>query len=139
MSFGTSPNDVGILILLLLGAVLVPVVLIAIGGLIGRVVGLRSGVFPLVFMLVVLGGALIGGSLYLDTSGLSIDGLVLKKDEQVRLRQEGDWRQEFLASVAYRQDGAPPEATYVAAGDSVVSLKLGPAQFDQLHAGAPSR
>ena len=137
MSIGTSPNDVGFVILLLLGCLLVPVILIAIGGLIARILGFKSGTFQLVFMLVILVGAVVGGSLYLDTAGRAINGLVIEKEERVRLRKEGDWRQEFQAGVVYRQDGERPETTYLAEGDSSTSLNLGAAQFDTLRKGAP--
>ncbi len=135
MSIGTSPNDVGFVILLLLGCLLVPAVLLIIGRLIAWSLGLKSGAFQLVFMLVILIGAIVGGSLYLDTAGRAINGLVIKKEERVRLRQQGDWRQEFHASVVYRQDGGRPETTYLAEGDSSTSLDLGAAQFDTLRDG----
>lgn len=135
MSIGTSPNDVGYVILLLLGGLLVPAIVIGIGGLIARILGFKSGAFQLAFMLVILIGAIVGGSLYLDTTGRAINGLVIKKDERVRLRTEGDWTQELQAGVAYRQDGGRPETTYLAKGDSSTSLKLNTAQFDTLREG----
>jgi hypothetical protein len=132
MSIGFAPDDFGYVFLLSFAGLLVPIGLLLIGKLIGRIFGVRSGAFQLIFMLVIVGGVIIGGSLYLDQTGRLLNGRVTTKDERVRLQEEGNWQHDFQAGVAYRQDGAPPNPTYLAEGDSSVSLKLGPAQFDQL-------
>jgi len=137
MSIGFSPDDFGYVFLLSFGFLLVPFALLLIGRLLGRILGVRSGAFQLLFMLLIVGGAIIVGSLYLDQVGRLINGRVTTKDERVRLRAQGDWQHDFQAGVAYRQDGEPPDASYLAAGDSSVSLKLGPAQFDELRKDAP--
>jgi hypothetical protein len=137
MSIGFSPEDFGYVFLLSFGFLLVPIVLLLIGKLIGRIIGVRSGMFQLIFVLVIVGGVVVAGSLYLDRAGRLINGRVTTKDERVRLRDQGDWQQDFQAGVAYRQDGGQPDPSYLAEGDSTTSLKLGPAQFDQLREDSP--
>jgi hypothetical protein len=137
MSFGVSPDDIGFLIIGMLAALLIPAVLYNVGRLLGWATRLRWSAFPLLFMLAAIVGLVIGGSLYLDAAGHTIDGLVKTKQERVELRREGDWRHRLQAAVAYRQDGALPKANDFASADSTVSLNLGPSQYDALREGEP--
>lgn len=134
MSIGASVNDLAVLFVASFVAIVLFVLLIGIGRVVGAIIGMKSGLFPVLFMLVAFVGIFYGGSLYMDAAGMPASGRVLKKSETVRIRQEGDWRQDFSATVRYRLDGAEPgnEETPYDPGEINAALKLDAAQFDTL-------
>lgn len=138
MNVGASANDLGLMIVLLLGVLGIPLMLGFIGRIIGLVLGMRSATFAVVFMLVGVGVLLVGGAFYIDTAARPVQGLVTGKEEDVRIRRQGDWRYSLVADVAYRLDGAPPAADDVANPmQAVARLRLNAAQYDALQAGEP--
>ncbi|MBC8162673.1 MAG: DUF3592 domain-containing protein [Roseiflexaceae bacterium] len=137
MSLGSSAEDFGLAILVLLVALFASVLLFGISVLLGRMVGDRSGGVALVLASVTIVGLLVGGSLYLDSAGRTVDGLVETKDEQVELRRQGDWRHDLIIQVRYRLDGNAPSLAQATSDDGAASLRLAEPVFDQLRAAEP--
>ena len=135
MSIGTSANDFAVLIIGGLLLLLIPVVLILIGKLISMILGKRAGGFAFIFMLIVLVGLLFAGSVYIDSAGEPIKGLVTSKQEHIRIRRQGDWRHIFQANVSYRLDGLTVSDQYTSdPNQASAGLNLNAAQYDALQA-----
>ena len=138
MNFGSSVEDFGFLLVFSLAMLFVLPLLLGISGLILRLLGLKSGGWQLLLMILFFGGLIIGGSVYLDAAGQPITGVVYEKKEQIELRIQGDWQYQFDAIARYRLDGQPPSTDLVAQmDDSSVGLRLKEAQFDELTTNMP--
>lgn len=138
MNFGSSLEDVGFLIVFGLAMLFVLPLVLGLGSLVLRLLGLKSGGWRLALTILFFGGLIIGGSIYLDAAGQTLTGVVYEKKEHIELRIEGDWRYRFDATVRYRLDEQPPSTDLVAQfDDSSVALRLREAQFDELITNAP--
>lgn len=133
MNIGSSVDDLGLVILLLVPALLGPALLLGLGALLGRALRLSPSLFALIFTLAVLGGGGVAGSLYLDVGGRPLNGLVTSKVEQVELRRQGDWRHTTRVEVQY------PAGPASGAASAAATLNLAPAAFDGLREGEPVR
>ena len=137
MNLGSSVDDLGLVILLIVPALLAPAMLLGLGALLARIFRLPPAPVALGFTALVVGGIILGGSLYLDQAGRTSSGIVERKDDGLRLRRQGDWQHRLSITVRYRLDGSTPVVAMPSADDSAVGLDLSAAQFDQLRAGEP--
>jgi hypothetical protein len=138
MNLGSSTEDIAFLIILFLALIFIIPLLLGLSGLVLRLLGLKSGGWQLVLIILFFGGLIIGSSLYLDTVGQTVTGVVYEKNEQIDLRIQGDWRYQFDATTRYRLDGQLPATDLlVAMDDSSVRLRLTEAQFDELTTNTP--
>lgn len=138
MNFGTSVEDFGFLLIFSLALLFILPLVLGLSGLVLRLLGLKSGGWQLLLIILFFGGLVIGGSVYLDVAGQTITGLVYEKKEDIDLRIEGDWRYQFTAITRYRLDGQPPSDDLLPEmDDSSVGLRLSEAQFDDLTTNTP--
>lgn len=135
MNIGATANDFGFLLLTTLLAVAVPMVLIGIAKLIGNIIGIKSGAFPVILMLLIVLGVVFGGSFYIDSAGKAANGRIIKKSESVDIRREGDWQHTFTTTLRYRLDGGTPSGDEfsIDTAEANTNLRLNAAQFDTLH------
>lgn len=124
MTIGTTPDNAGLLILLTLAALPAVMLVFGVGALLQRLLRIQNGFFGLGFALLVVGGGLLGVSLYLDLAGQIISAEVVTKDEQITYRQEGDWRHPLKVTIRYVAPAqSPANATFT----------VDAATFDALH------
>lgn len=126
MSFGSTPDTLAYEIIALLVALPACLVLLGIGGLLRRLLGIQSTLLGLLVIAFPLAGTLVGTSLYLDRTGVVVPAQVLKKTETIEYRKEGDWRHRYQVQLQYSAvDGTAPAARF----------STTPALFDALHEG----
>lgn len=135
MNLGSSAADLGLVIFLLIPGLLIPVLLLGLGALLGRVLRLPI-IFTLIIIFGLIGGTLMASSVALDRLGRVVPAVVEQHDESVRVRSQGDWRHTMRIAVRYNLDGATPDVESATAGESSVSLAPPAAQFDRLRDGA---
>lgn len=105
MSIGHTPDSVVILILLVFAAVPFFFLLLLVGRLLRWVLRINNPDFAAFFAIGAIIVAVLGSSLYLDLYGEVVPGSVVKKDEQIEYREEGDWQHKFTLTVAYTLPG----------------------------------
>lgn len=126
MSFGSSPDTVGPIIVFGLGLLLSFPIVALVVRLLQWVLRIKSGWFTLIFIVLIYVGGLIGTSLYLDTAGTPVTAKVTGKDEVISYRREGDWQEEFRIQVSYPgSNGA----------DTMSNFRTDERYFDSLHQG----
>ena len=126
MSFGSTADTLVYEIIAMLVALPVCLVLLGVGGLLRRLLGIQSTLLGLFVIALPLVGVLVGTSLYLDRTGMVVPAQVLKKSETITYRKEGDWRHRYQVQLQYTTaDGAAPAATFTTTE----------ALFDALHEG----
>jgi hypothetical protein len=126
MSLGVTPDNVVPVIIAMLVALPVCLLLLGLGGLLRRLLGIQSTLLGLFVIALPLVGTIVGASLYLDQAGVIAPAQVLKKTETVQFRKEGDWRHQYQVQVQYTApDGTAPGA----------SFNTTAAVFDALHEG----
>lgn len=135
MNIGATANDFGFLLLTTLLAVAVPMLLIGVAKLVGKIIGIKSDAFPVIFVLLLVVGVVFGGSFYIDTAGKAGNGRIIKKSETVDIRQEGDWQRTFTTTIRYRLDGGTPSGDEfsIDSAEANTNLRLNATQFDALH------
>lgn len=127
MSFGSTPDTLVYEIIAMLVALPVCLVLLGVGGLLRRLLGIQSTLLGLFVIALPLVGVIVGTSLYLDRTGVVVPAQVLKKTETIAYRKEGDWRHRYQVQLQYTTtDGAAPAARFFTT----------PALFDALHEGS---
>lgn len=128
MSFGSTPDNVVILILLVFAAVPAFFVLVLVGRLLQWVLRIQHRNFSFYFTIGALIVAVLGSSLYLDLYGDVVPGSVVKKVEEIEYREQGDWRHKFAFTVEY-----------VLPGQNRATAVLSPPvdQFDEVTVGEP--
>jgi hypothetical protein len=137
MNIGSNVNDLGLMILLLIPGLLGPMLLLGVCVLLARVMRFPP-IVGVLFPIVVLLGALLGASLYLDNAGQTITGQVQQKQESVRIREQGDWRHRLSVTVRYRHDGSTLAGDQITPDtDSSTGLGLPAIFFDQLRENEP--
>jgi hypothetical protein len=105
MSFGQTPDNVVILILLVFAAIPAFFVLVLVGRLLQWILRIKNRDFATFFTLGAIVVAVLGSSLYLDLYGEVTPGSVVKKVEELEYREEGDWRHQFGLTVEYTLPG----------------------------------
>ncbi len=126
MSLGTTPDNVAYVIIALLAALPVCLLLLGVGSLLRRLLGIQSTLLGLFVIALPLGGTLVGASLYLDQAGVIAPAQVLKKTETIGFRKEGDWRHRYEVQLQY----SAPDGTAPGTGFTTTA-----AVFDALHEG----
>ncbi len=126
MSIGQTAENIPILILLALAYIPTLFLLIALGALIRSLLRIQSAYFGLGFIVLLLFGPLIGASLYLDTVGKVVPAQVVKREESIDYREQGDWQHKFSFAIQY-STGNQPEVIATFSADA--------ATFDRLHEG----
>lgn len=130
MTFGSTPDTLFYEIILLLAALPLCIVLLALGGLVRRLLPIHSALVSFAVTLLPLIGVIVGASLYLDRAGVVAPAQVVKKTETVDFREEGDWRHDYQVQVSYTTpDGAAPSARFATSA----------AVFDTLHEGGATQ
>lgn len=138
MNLGSSAEDIGFLIILGLALLFILPLVLGLSSLLLRLLKVNAGRWQLLFTFLLFGTTIIGSSVYLDTAGQAINGIVYEKNEQIELRIQGDWRFQFEATARYRLDGQLPSTGLLAEiDDSSVKLRLTEAQFDALTTNTP--
>lgn len=126
MSLGVTPDNVVPVIIAMLATLPVCLLLLGVGGLLRRLLGIQSTIPGLFVIALPLVGTIVGASLYLDQTGVIAPAQVLKKTETIQFRKEGDWRHHYGVQVQYTApDGTAPAA----------SFNTTAAVFDALHEG----
>lgn len=126
MSFGSTSDTLVYEIIAMLVALPVCLVLLGVGGLLRRLLGIQSTLLGLFVTALPLVGVIVGTSLYLDRTGVVVPAQVLKKSETIAYRKEGDWRHHYQVQLQYTTtDGAAPAARFSTTA----------ALFDALHEG----
>lgn len=127
MSFGSTPDTLLYEMIAVLVALPACLLLLVVGNLLRRLIGVQSPVLGLFVTALPLAGAIVGTSLYLDNAGVVASAEVLKKTESIDYRKEGDWRHHYQVQVQYTMpDGTTPAATFSTTA----------AVFDALHEGS---
>ena len=126
MSLGVTPDNVAPVIIAMLAALPICLLLLAVGGLLRRLLGSGSTLLGLFVIALPLVGTIVGASLYLDQAGVIAPAQVLKKTETIRFREQGDWRHHYEVQLQYTApDGTAPGAAFITTA----------AIFDTLHEG----
>ena len=126
MSLGVTADNVVPVIIAMLAALPVCLLLLGVGGLLRRLLGIQSTLLGLFVTVLPLVGTLVGASLYLDQAGVIAPAQVDKKSETIQFRREGDWRHHYQVQVQYTApDGTAPGASFSTTA----------AVFDALHEG----
>lgn len=126
MSFGSSQDTVGYIIVFGLGLLLSFPIVALVVRLLQWVLRIKSGWFTLIAIVLVYVGGLVGTSLYLDSAGTPVTAKVTGKDEAISYRREGDWQEEFRIQVSYPgSNGA----------DTTSNFRTTERYFDSLHQG----
>ncbi|MFN8445309.1 MAG: hypothetical protein U0175_31260 [Caldilineaceae bacterium] len=126
MSFGSSPDTVGTIIIFGLGLLLSLPIVALVTRLLQWVLRIKNGWFTLLAIVLVYVGGLVGTSLYLDSAGIPITAKVIEKKEMIRYRKEGDWQEEFRIQVSYPgSNGA----------ETTSGFRTDARYFDSLHQG----
>ena len=113
MSLGVTPETTVYIIIAMLVALPVCLLLLGIGALLRRLLGIHSTLAGLFVIALPLVGTIVGASLYLDQAGVIAPAQVLKKSETIQFRDEGDWRHHYAVQVQYTApDGTAPAATF---------------------------
>ena len=113
MSLGVPPETTVYIIIAMLVALPVCLLLLGIGALLRRLLGIHSTLAGLFVIALPLVGTIVGASLYLDQAGVIAPAQVLKKSETIQFRDEGDWRHHYAVQVQYTApDGTAPAATF---------------------------
>ena len=113
MSLGVTPETTVYIIIAMLVALPVCLLLLGIGALLRRLLGVQSTMLGLFVIALPLVGTIVGASLYLDQAGVIAPAQVLKKSETIQFRDEGDWRHHYAVQVQYTApDGTAPAATF---------------------------
>jgi len=126
MSFGSTPDTLMYELIFVLAAIPVALVLLALGNLLRRLVGVSSAWVGLVIIVLPLASVIIGTSLYLDRTGVIVPGQVLKKTETIHFREEGDWQHNYAVQVQYTTaEGATPAARFTTTATIFDALQEG--------------
>lgn len=126
MSLGVTADDVVPVIIATLAALPICLLLLGVGGLLRRLLGIQSTILGLFIIVLPLVSTLVGASLYLDQVGVITPAQVLKKSETLQFREEGDWRHHYAVQVQY----TAPDGTTPAANFNTTAIV-----FDALHEG----
>lgn len=127
MSFGSTPDTLLYEVIATLVALPVCLLLLAVGNLLRRLMGVHSALLSLLIVVLPLAVTIIGTSVYLDNVGVVAPAQVIKKTERIHYRQEGDWRHRYQIQVQYTTaDGTAPAATFMTTEPL----------FDALHEGS---
>jgi len=138
MSIGQTAENIPILILLALAYIPTLFLLIALGALIRSLLRIQSAYFGLGFIVLLLFGPLIGASLYLDTVGKVVPAQVVKREESIDYREQGDWQHKFSFVIQYDDDNQSSEDYQSNEANQLeVTAHFGAdaATFDRLHEG----
>ncbi len=126
MSFGSTPDTLFYELMAVLAAMPVVFILLALGGLLRRLLAVESAFWGLVTITLPLLGVIVGTSFYLDRTGVVVPAQVVKKTETIHFREEGDWQHKYEVQVAYTTtEGATPAARF----NTTATI------FDALHEG----
>lgn len=137
MTIGSAPEDLGLTILLLLPALLMPMILLGAGVLITRALQL-PGILAIFLTIGAAAALLAGGALAIEQAGQIVPAIVDRHNEYVATTAQGTWRHEYSVQVRYRLDGGIPLLDQPTAAESAATLNPPPAHFDRLAAGTPT-
>lgn len=113
MSFGTTPDTLAYQLIFMLAVLPLGIVLLALGGLLRRLLPIDSTPLAILVTGLPLVGVVVGGSLYLDQVGVVRPAQVVTKTETIRFREEGDWWHDYAVQVTYTTpDGTAPSARF---------------------------
>ena len=132
MSIGQTPENISILLLLALAYIPTLFLLIGLGALIRTLLRIQSAYFGLGFIVLLLFGPLIGASLYLDTAGKIVPAQVVKREESIDYREQGDWQHKFSFVIQYDDENQSNEANQL---EVTAHFGADAATFDRLHEG----